>query len=271
MRRDGRRHRHDGLPARRADRRARHPPGQPLRLARGRAAARDRDRRIRVRELLRAPPRAATRARRPRSRRSATSSRVYEPLLAEGRDIVSIHLSAGISGTCESAEQARQRLLDEGKGGERIHVYDSRSGCGGQGLRRAGGRQRRRRRAPSGADDAGGRRAMPRGAGDVVRDRHARVPAQGRADRRRPGVARLGASDQADPHARRGDHPGRAGAHAAARLRADGRVRAPAPRRRRRRLGRPAHPGPRDGSPPGRASAARSSAPSPRSSPRSAR
>jgi len=59
---------------------------------------------------------------------------VYEPLLAEGRDIVSIHLSAGISGTCESAEQARQRLLDEGKGGERVHVYDSRTGAGGQGL-----------------------------------------------------------------------------------------------------------------------------------------
>lgn len=59
---------------------------------------------------------------------------VYGPLLAEGREIVSIHLSAGISGTCESARQARQRLVDEGRGGERIHVYDSRSGCGGQGL-----------------------------------------------------------------------------------------------------------------------------------------
>ncbi len=58
----------------------------------------------------------------------------YEPLLAEGRDIVSIHLSAGISGTCESARQARQQLLDEGKGGERILVYDSRSACGGTGL-----------------------------------------------------------------------------------------------------------------------------------------
>src|SRR5436190_11864921 len=61
------------------------------------------------------------------------STSIYEPLLAEGREIVSIHLSAGISGTCESAQQARQRLLDEG-GGERIRVYDSRSGCGGQGL-----------------------------------------------------------------------------------------------------------------------------------------
>jgi DegV family protein with EDD domain len=59
---------------------------------------------------------------------------VYEPLLAEGKDIVSIHLSAGISGTCESALQARERLTREGKGGERIRVYDSRSSCGGQGL-----------------------------------------------------------------------------------------------------------------------------------------
>jgi DegV family protein with EDD domain len=59
---------------------------------------------------------------------------VYEPLLAEGHDVVSIHLSAGISGTCESANQARQQLIDEGKGGERIRVYDSRSACGGEGL-----------------------------------------------------------------------------------------------------------------------------------------
>jgi DegV family protein with EDD domain len=59
---------------------------------------------------------------------------VYEPLLAEGRDIVSIHLSAGISGTCESASQARERLIEQGKGGERIRVYDSRSSCGGQAL-----------------------------------------------------------------------------------------------------------------------------------------
>jgi DegV family protein with EDD domain len=59
---------------------------------------------------------------------------VYEPLLASDRDVVSIHLSAGISGTCESARQARERLVSSGRGGERIHVYDSRSSCGGQGL-----------------------------------------------------------------------------------------------------------------------------------------
>jgi DegV family protein with EDD domain len=59
---------------------------------------------------------------------------VYEPLLDEGKEIVSIHLSANISGTYESAVQARERLTAEGKGGERIAVCDSRTGCGGMGL-----------------------------------------------------------------------------------------------------------------------------------------
>jgi DegV family protein with EDD domain len=59
---------------------------------------------------------------------------VYEPLLGSRHDIVSVHLSAGISGTCESARQARQRLIDEDKGGERIHVYDSRTAAGGEAL-----------------------------------------------------------------------------------------------------------------------------------------
>ena len=59
---------------------------------------------------------------------------VYEPLLAGGHEIVSIHLSSGISGTYESAMQARERLTAEGKGGERIVVCDSRTGAGGMGL-----------------------------------------------------------------------------------------------------------------------------------------
>jgi DegV family protein with EDD domain len=59
---------------------------------------------------------------------------VYEPLLATGDEIVSIHISAGISGTCGAARQARQQLLDRGAGGERIHVWDSRSSAGGQGM-----------------------------------------------------------------------------------------------------------------------------------------
>jgi fatty acid kinase fatty acid binding subunit len=59
---------------------------------------------------------------------------VYEPLLDEGREIVSIHISSGISGTFEAAGQARDRLVDEGKGGERIHLFDSRTACGGMGF-----------------------------------------------------------------------------------------------------------------------------------------
>ena len=59
---------------------------------------------------------------------------VYEPLLAEGKEVISIHLSAGISGTYESAMQARERLTADGKGGERIVIIDSRTGAGGMGL-----------------------------------------------------------------------------------------------------------------------------------------
>ena len=59
---------------------------------------------------------------------------VYEPLLEAGKEIVSIHISAGISGTFEAANQARERLSEEGKGGERIRVMDSRSAAGGMGL-----------------------------------------------------------------------------------------------------------------------------------------
>ncbi|MGE5281257.1 MAG: DegV family protein [Chloroflexota bacterium] len=59
---------------------------------------------------------------------------VYEPLLAEGREVVSVHISSGISGTFEAAGQARERLVAEGKGGERIHLFDSRSACGGMGF-----------------------------------------------------------------------------------------------------------------------------------------
>jgi DegV family protein with EDD domain len=59
---------------------------------------------------------------------------VYRPLVEGGREIVSIHLSAGISGTCESARQARDRLVEEGAGPDRMQVLDSRSACGGLGM-----------------------------------------------------------------------------------------------------------------------------------------
>ena len=39
---------------------------------------------------------------------------VYEPLLEQGSDIVSIHISGGISGTVRSAEQARDQLGESG-------------------------------------------------------------------------------------------------------------------------------------------------------------
>ena len=59
---------------------------------------------------------------------------VYEPLLAAGDDIVSIHISGGLSGTVQSARQAAEQLEREGKGGERIRVVDSATAAGGLGL-----------------------------------------------------------------------------------------------------------------------------------------
>jgi DegV family protein with EDD domain len=59
---------------------------------------------------------------------------VWEPLLAGGDDVVSIHISGGISGTVQSAEQAVEQLQREGKGGERVRVIDSATSAGGLGL-----------------------------------------------------------------------------------------------------------------------------------------
>jgi DegV family protein with EDD domain len=59
---------------------------------------------------------------------------VWQPLLDQGKEVVSIHISSAISGTYEAANQARQRLTEEGKGGERIHLYDSEMACGATGL-----------------------------------------------------------------------------------------------------------------------------------------
>jgi DegV family protein with EDD domain len=56
---------------------------------------------------------------------------VYEPLLDDGDEIVSIHLAGGMSGTVRAAEQARRQLGDRGR---RVHVIDSETACGGQGL-----------------------------------------------------------------------------------------------------------------------------------------
>jgi len=61
-------------------------------------------------------------------------TQAYEPLLAAGEDVVSVHISSGLSGTCDSARQAAEALAREGKGGERIRVVDSQVTAGGLGL-----------------------------------------------------------------------------------------------------------------------------------------
>jgi fatty acid-binding protein DegV len=47
-------------------------------------------------------------------------SSVFEPLLAGGGEVVSVHISGGLSGTPEAARQAKEALTRDGKGGERI-------------------------------------------------------------------------------------------------------------------------------------------------------
>jgi DegV family protein with EDD domain len=59
---------------------------------------------------------------------------VYEPLLERGDDVVSIHISGGLSGTHESARQAAEQLERDGKGGERVRVIDSATAAGGLGM-----------------------------------------------------------------------------------------------------------------------------------------
>jgi DegV family protein with EDD domain len=59
---------------------------------------------------------------------------VYEPLLEAGDDVLSIHLSGGISGTVQAAGQARDALVERGIAAERIVVLDSDTGAAGHGL-----------------------------------------------------------------------------------------------------------------------------------------
>jgi DegV family protein with EDD domain len=58
---------------------------------------------------------------------------IWEPLLDEGRDIVSVHLAGGISGTYEAARQAHGLLTERGLG-DRVEVIDGETACGGVGL-----------------------------------------------------------------------------------------------------------------------------------------
>ncbi len=57
---------------------------------------------------------------------------VYEPLAEAGRDIVSIHIASGLSGTYESAREAARVLEDRGHRGQ-VEVVDGQTGAGGLG------------------------------------------------------------------------------------------------------------------------------------------
>jgi DegV family protein with EDD domain len=56
----------------------------------------------------------------------------YEPLVSAGRDVVSVHLASGLSGTCEAAAEAARIVSDRGHPG-RVAVVDSQTGSGGLG------------------------------------------------------------------------------------------------------------------------------------------
>lgn len=56
----------------------------------------------------------------------------YRPLVSAGRDVLSLHIAAGLSGTCESAREAARMLESEGHRG-RVEVLDGETGAGGLG------------------------------------------------------------------------------------------------------------------------------------------
>jgi len=57
---------------------------------------------------------------------------VYRPLAEAGRDVVSVHIAEGLSGTCQSAREAARIMAEEGQPGT-IHVHDAQTGAGGLG------------------------------------------------------------------------------------------------------------------------------------------
>jgi len=60
--------------------------------------------------------------------------RVYEPLLDEGRDVISVHLSGGLSGTVDAAREAVAHVESARGATGRLHVLDSSTAGGGLGL-----------------------------------------------------------------------------------------------------------------------------------------
>ena len=58
----------------------------------------------------------------------------FEPLLAAGNEVISVHISGGLSGTPGAARQAKETLTRDGKGGDLIEVVDSTTAAGGLGF-----------------------------------------------------------------------------------------------------------------------------------------
>jgi DegV family protein with EDD domain len=56
----------------------------------------------------------------------------FEPLVSAGRDVVSVHLASGLSGTCETAAEAARIMADARHRG-RVEVVDGQTGAGGLG------------------------------------------------------------------------------------------------------------------------------------------
>jgi DegV family protein with EDD domain len=56
----------------------------------------------------------------------------FEPALRAGKDIASVHIAGGISGTCDTAREAARSLAGKGLEG-RIEVIDGQTGAGGLG------------------------------------------------------------------------------------------------------------------------------------------
>jgi DegV family protein with EDD domain len=56
----------------------------------------------------------------------------FEPLAGAGRDVVSVHIASGLSGTYESACEAARVVAEKGLPG-RVEVVDSQTGAGGLG------------------------------------------------------------------------------------------------------------------------------------------
>ena len=57
---------------------------------------------------------------------------VYRPLVEAGRDVISIHIAEGLSGTCQSAREAAKTLAAENHEAS-VTVHDGATGAGGLG------------------------------------------------------------------------------------------------------------------------------------------